>query len=386
MSTKQLNIQTIALTTGGTVNITSGVPANPMLSVPSLDSICTEYRITGTQALAANFIIAMTGTPAQNTRIRFVWLADATPGAFSVQILGKTIPADYLDKTFSIVMTYVGVAWTVEEFNLDLSQTGQLPGDRLVSASVATSQLTDKAVSYAKFQDVGAYSVPVRNAGTSGVLSELAVAAQSVIGRVAAGLMNITASVNGTVLKMTGGNIGFAQLDFNELAGTIANAQIPDREIALAKMDSTGLLHADYTDAATTAVTTEEVLYTYTLPAGIIANDGEGVEITASGIYAGNANDKTVRIKLGGETYATNSVTTSPNGVEWYATVQILRTGAATSRGIPLLLVGTTSEALQKVDGTPTWANSNAIEVTGQNGTANAGDIVAHSFTVKVLR
>ena len=385
MSAKQLNIQTIALTTGGTVSISNGVPANPMLSVPSFDSIATEYRITGTQTLASNFIVAMT-SPAENTRVRFSWVADATPGAFSVQILGKTIPADYLDKAFSITLSYSGVAWITEEFNLDLIQLGVLPGDRIASASIATSQLTNKAVNYAKFQDVTAYSMLVRDAGTAGVLSSVAVAAQSIIGRVAAGFVAITASVNGTVLKMTGGNIGFAQVDFNELAGTIAKPQIPDREVTLAKLDSTGLLAFKTSDTGTTAVTSEEVLFTYTIPAGLIANTGEGVRIKASGTTAANGHTKTIRIKVGGNTYALNGVTTAPSGENWFAQVEVYRAGATAAVGEGSLVVNDADEGVT-IDSTGiTWANINDVQVTGQNGTATVNDIVVKTVSVTLIR
>ena len=385
MSAKQLNIQTIALTTGGTVSISNGVPANPMLSVPSFDSIATEYRITGTQTLASNFIVAMT-SPAENTRVRFSWVADATPGAFSVQILGKTIPADYLDKAFSITLSYSGVAWITEEFNLDLIQLGVLPGDRIASASIATSQLTDKAVNYAKFQDVTAYSMLVRDAGTAGVLSSVAVAAQSIIGRVAAGFVAITASVNGTALKMTGGNIGFAQVDFNELAGTIAKPQIPDREVTLAKLDSTGLLAFQTSDTGTTAVTSEEVLFTYTIPAGLIANTGEGVRIKASGTTAANGHTKTIRIKVGGNTYALNGVTTAPSGENWFAQVEVYRAGATAAVGEGSLVVNDANEGVT-IDSTGiTWANTNDVQVTGQNGTATVNDIVVKTVSVTLIR
>lgn len=386
MSLKSSNIVLIPLTTGGTVTLDNGVVSLPLGSFDeNIEKSAVNFVVTGTQTLASDFIITMP-SPADNTLVTFFWRARATHGAFTATILGKTIPSDMLLRDFTMKFIALGGSFALLETNLDLTKGGQLPADRLVNASVGTAQMTDASVTYAKMQNVGGDSILFRNSASSGVLSELAVAAQSLIGRIAGRIVNITASVNGTVLKMTGGNIGFAALNFNELAGTIANAQIPDREIALAKLNSTGLLHASVNDSATTAVTTEEVLYTYTLPAGVIANNGEGVEIEVSGTCAGNANVKTIRVKLGTTTYAVNSVTTAPNGVNWYAKLRIIRTGAATSRGIPFMSVGIASEGLGKVDGTPTWANALDIEVTGQNGTASAGDITAHSLTVKVLR
>lgn len=386
MSLKAKNIVGIPLTTGGTVTISNGVVSEPMTDVIEIiEASATEFTITGTQALAADFIVAMTH-PAENTRVRFSWVADATPGAFSVQILGKTIPADYLDKAFSITLSYSGVAWITEEFNLDLIQLGVLPGDRIASASIATAQLTDKAVNYAKIQDMTAYSMLVRDAGTSGVISSVAVAAQSLLGRVAAGFVAITASVNGTVLKMTGGNIGFAQVNFNELAGTIANAQVPNREIALAKLDSTGSLSFQTSDTGTTAVTSEEVLFTYTIPAGLIANTGEGVRVTVSGTTAANNHVKTIKVKVGGNTYAINSVTTAPNNKIWFAQVEVYRAGATAAVGEGSLVMDSAYEGVNINSTGITWANINDVQVTGQNGTGTVNDIVVKTVSVTLIR
>lgn len=385
MSVKQRNIQTIALTTGGTVTISQGTLTNPMLTVPTFDDIATEYMVTGTQSLASNFVIAM-ATPADGIVIEFYWRARATIGAFGVTILGKLIPADYVLSDFNVKFVSTGGSFEVVAFNLDLTKTAQLPGNRLTNASVGTTQLTDKTVTYAKVQDVTAYSVPVRAFGTDGVLASLAMAANSIIARVAGNIVNLAVTTNGHVLKQTGGALGFSAFNFNELAGTLAKAQIPDKEISLAKMASTGMLSSQTVNTGTTAVTTEEVLFIYTIPAGLIANTGEGVNILVAGTTAANGHTKTIKVKVGGNIYATNSVTTAPNGKNWFAQIRVLRAGAAAAVGQGSLVVDNAHEGVT-IDSTGlTWANALNVEVTGQNGTATINDIVVSFVSVTLIR
>jgi hypothetical protein len=383
MSFKQSHITQIALTTGGTTTLPNGsVPTPPLFA--NIDT-CTKYLIGGTETLTSNFIVAMT-SPADNTLIEIYWRARCTPGAFTVTILGQVIPADLLDKDFTMKLIANGGSFSLLELNLDLTKGSQLPADRLVNASVNTAQMTDKAITYAKIQDVAAHSVPVRASGTSGVLANLAMAANSIIARVAGDIVNLAAATNGHVLKMTAGALGFAQLNFNELAGTIANAQIPDREVALAKMNSTGMLASLTSDVGTTAVTSEEVLFSYTIPAGLIANNGEGISIVVAGTTAANAHTKTIKVKIGGNVYAVNSVTTAPNDKNWFAQVKVLRGGATAAIGEGSLVVDNAHEGVELNATGLTWANALDVEVTGQNGTATINDIVASLVSVQLLR
>jgi hypothetical protein len=265
-------------------------------------------------------------------------------------------------------------------------QTQGIDGQSLVADSVGTAQLSNKAVNFAKFQDVAAYSVPLRAGATSGVLAGLAVTVNSVIGRIAGDIVNIAASTNGHVLKLTGGALGFGQLNFNELAGTLANAQVPDNEIALAKVQSTGLLASAFADVSTTAVTTEETAFSYTLPAGTLAADGKGVKITVAGETAANNHTKTINVKIAGSTVLTNSIITAPNAKKWCAEVTILRSTATTSIAAGDIVFDNAHDGVQTSKPAITWANANTITVTLQNGTLSAGDITSSLVTVGLLK
>jgi hypothetical protein len=380
MSFKVSNIKSILLTTGGTVTLTNGGLTTNFNDIDT----CTEYTITGTQSLASNFIVAMT-SPARNTVQRFLWNAACTPGAFSVTILGTAIPAHLLSKKFVLECVYDGSAW-VNTLTADLVQTQGIDGQSLVAASVGTSQLSNKAVDYSKFQDVAAYSVPLRASGTSGVLAGLAVTANSIIGRIAGDIVNITTATNGHVLKLTGGALGFGQLNFNELAGTLANAQVPDNEIALAKVQSTGLLASAYADVLTTAVTTEETAFSYTLPAGTLAADGKALKMVVAGSTAANATTKTIRVKIGSTTILTNTVVTAPNDDKWYAELTIVRASATASVVAGDIVFDNSHDGVQVSKPAVTWANANTITVTLQNGTANAGDITMSLVAIELLK
>ena len=60
-----------------------------------------------------------------------------------------------------------------------------------------------------------------------------------------------------------------------------------------------GKLNIDNTTAGTTAVTTEETLLTYTLPANSLTQGGRGIRIRAWGTTAATATTKRIRLKFG---------------------------------------------------------------------------------------
>ena len=315
-----------------------------------------------------------------------LWEAVPTLGAFSVSIFGLTMPAAYVTKKFSATFRYASGAWYISAFCPLVGQSESISGDALMLATVESKHIVNEAITYAQIQNTSAYSLVGRNAAGGGVVSAISIAAQSLIVRLAAGFVSLTPSADGQTIIRRAGALVAAALNFTELAGTIANAQVPDDELTLIKQKSTGLLSSAYSNVGTTAVTTEETLFTYTLPASTVTASGKGIRIKASGSTAANGTTKTIRLKIDGNVLVYNVTVTAPNNDKWVFEATILRSGASTSSSYGIMHIGTASEAI--VIGSPavTWANANDIVVTGQNGTSGANNIVCGLVTVELIK
>lgn len=147
------------------------------------------------------------------------------------------------------------------------------------------------------------------------------------------------------------------------------------------------LLLLDTTQVATTAVTVEETLFTQSVDGRW--EIGEMRRIVVGLTTAANNDVKTIRVKLGGvELY--NSATASPTDttpndarivVDFLCTRVTSTTMYVTGSAVISDSGDWTSAATGELTGIP--ANVGVIlEVTGQNGTASAGDIQLESVTV----
>jgi hypothetical protein len=132
----------------------------------------------------------------------------------------------------------------------------------------------------------------------------------------------------------------------------------------------------------TTAVTSEETLATYTLPAKALSEDGQCVRILAYGYFEANANTKTLRLYFGSTAIISNATTTAPNNVNWVAKASVCRIGSSQQLGYAEMTAGTAPQATQTLNITETLSSSVVIKATGQNGTANANDIELWGFEV----
>lgn len=143
------------------------------------------------------------------------------------------------------------------------------------------------------------------------------------------------------------------------------------------------VLHKSVTSAQTGNNTDETTLWSYSLPAGTLASDGQAVRITAFGTFAANANTKTINLKFGGTTLRQFSSTF--NNQTWVMTGEVFRTGATAQFGTVRGQTGATSAPAVLTTPGATLANAVTIELTGQNGTASDGDIVFRSAVVEFL-
>ena len=103
-----------------------------------------------------------------------------------------------------ITVSSSGTVWNID--------AGVVGSSEITDASIATGDIADDAVTYAKFQNVAANSVLANNTGSSGNVAEVALSASQLLGRGSSG--NIAAitigsglTMSGTTLSSTGGGI-----------------------------------------------------------------------------------------------------------------------------------------------------------------------------------
>ena len=132
---------------------------------------------------------------------------------------------------------------------------------------------------------------------------------------------------------------------------------------------------------ATTAVTTIEDLMTYTIPANTL-KPGQRVRLLAWGKTAANANTKTMRMYFGATSMG--GLAGNYNNLDWRVETNIYITGSNTQE---YERQGVANAGNNSANGTMTETDTSAItvKITGQNGTASAGDITAQGFTVEII-
>jgi hypothetical protein len=148
-----------------------------------------------------------------------------------------------------------------------------------------------------------------------------------------------------------------------------------------------GLLNAQTADVATTAVTTEEILQTYTLPANTLSAAGQSLRITCPWTTGATGNNKTVKLYFGASSIATPAY--AGNAQNGRLQLLVMRTGAATQKVFGSGMAGTgsiTPVAETYTAGTDNLAAAVTIKCTGTNGTAAASDIVAHGMIVELSK
>jgi hypothetical protein len=146
-----------------------------------------------------------------------------------------------------------------------------------------------------------------------------------------------------------------------------------------------GVLTVSTTSAQTTAVTTEETLWTYNLPANTLSSDNYGVRITVWGQTGATANTKNMRVYCGAQ--SRGLLTGASNNGHWVISAIVTRTGATTQKAVAWgqggpggLITTNTSSPTETLSGAVT------IAMKGTNGTAAAGDIVFLGAIVEFLR
>jgi len=87
------------------------------------------------------------------------------------------------------------------------------------------------------------------------------------------------------------------------------------------------------------AGSTEETIYTYTVPANTLSANGMHLELEAMGTFANTSNTKTLRIYWGGTLLFTFTHSVTAFSDDWYLKCVIVRTGASTQKCVAFVVV-----------------------------------------------
>ena len=136
--------------------------------------------------------------------------------------------------------------------------------------------------------------------------------------------------------------------------------------------------------ASPTTGTVEQLLATYAMPGDTLNVNGQALRITGSYTTAANANNKTVKVRVGGltGTVILSYTSATNNGNVWFDATVTRRT-SATAYGNGFASDGATSAVLGAA-ATPTLTGTVDIVVTGTTPTAS-GDMSLQSAIVEYL-
>lgn len=134
--------------------------------------------------------------------------------------------------------------------------------------------------------------------------------------------------------------------------------------------------------SSTTAVTTQEDLKTYTIPANTL-KPGQRLRLRAFGTTAANANSKTIRLWFGGNSIVDHNGTW--NALPWVmeAVIDVKASNSQDYNGNAF--VSATALTTRQGSLTVTDTSTIIVKCTGQNGTASAGDITCNGFSVELI-
>jgi hypothetical protein len=264
---------------------------------------------------------------------------------------------------FKAECTYNGSAWVVV-FVPDWESTSIISEDRIEDDAVTEDKIADNSVSLDKMAGLANGNIIKGSTGGDPEVLDLSTD----------GALPIGDATNGLTSQTISGAISLAK------DGTTAYV------LGASSMPSITKIESAYSNSGTTAVTTEETLFKETLSAGLLSADGMGVRLTVYGTTAANANNKTIRLKIGGNTIVQNSTTAAPNSLQWKASMDVIRSGATSSVCWGSIVFNGVADEVDTSKPGITWANAIDVDVSGQNGTASANDIVVEMVVLELIK
>lgn len=188
----------------------------------------TYYRLTGTSTLVNTMQITSTGTLHDKIRIRILYDATVTVGAYGITIFGQAVPNALATQEFMAECVYdsTALAWTVVIIP-DISATGFIETGNIKDLAITEGKVADNAVTLAKMYELATGNVIFGNA--SNRPTALSVGdSKIVIGDSSTGLVSATVSGDATLAKSGALTIG---------SNAITTGKITDANVTLAKLE-----------------------------------------------------------------------------------------------------------------------------------------------------
>lgn len=147
-------------------------------------------------------------------------------------------------------------------------------------------------------------------------------------------------------------------------------------------LNLSGMLSVNTAQAANSGAG-ETDLITYSLGANSLVNNGDILEIEAWGIYAANANNKTVKLVFGSQTILTTGAIAANDG-SWKINATIIRESATTQEIVTQIISSNSSvaDSTTRTAGTQDLATALTIKCTG-TGTSSS-DIIQYALKINL--
>jgi hypothetical protein len=145
-------------------------------------------------------------------------------------------------------------------------------------------------------------------------------------------------------------------------------------------VNTSGVLYYTGISVGNGADTTEDVLQTFVVPAGQLANIGDRLVVEIAGLVTGSTDNKVVRVRANGAVGMGSIIITLAANTQWTGRIVLMKTGSNTQNGTATLGSATLLSAQSFGITLPDTA-AITLTVTGQNNTNS----VANSITCRYM-
>lgn len=142
-----------------------------------------------------------------------------------------------------------------------------------------------------------------------------------------------------------------------------------------------GILHVNGTSAAGSAGTDEQVLMTYSLPAGALKRNGQNLRVRAWYTTGANGNNKTFKLYFGSVSLSTGTLT--DNAKAGALQLDVVRIATDSQTVLATGVVDTTNLACANTAATEDDGAAIVIKLTGTGGTSGV-DCIAKGLVVEM--